>query len=84
VHRHFIPHRVLILADSAAGQQFFAAHVEFIKSVAPAKGAATAFVCENFVCQLPVTGSESPGRFARREKWRQAVAWRGPESMRCA
>jgi len=55
VHRHFIAHRVLVLADGAAGQQFFASHVEFIKSVAPAKGAATAFVCENFVCQLPVT-----------------------------
>jgi len=55
VHRHFIPNKILILADGAAGQQFFRDRVEFMKSVAPLREAATAYVCEDFVCQLPTT-----------------------------
>ncbi|MDQ6656080.1 MAG: thioredoxin domain-containing protein, partial [Verrucomicrobiota bacterium] len=55
VHRHFVPHELLILADGAAGQAFFARHVEFIEGVKPIDGQPTAYVCENFVCQLPTT-----------------------------
>ncbi len=55
VHRHFIPNKVLILADGGASQKFFSDRVEFMKSVTPIRGHATAYVCENFVCQLPVT-----------------------------
>jgi len=55
VHRHFLPHRVLILADADAGQQFFAERVEFMKSVDKIDNKPTAYVCENFVCQLPTT-----------------------------
>ena len=55
VHRQFLPYRVLILADGGAGQKFFSARVEFMKSVAPSDGKATAYVCENFVCQLPTS-----------------------------
>jgi len=55
VHRHFVPHEVLILADGGAGQQFFANRVEFMKSVSKIDNKPTAYVCENFVCQLPTT-----------------------------
>ncbi len=53
VHRHFAPHEVLVLADGGAGQQFFADRVEFMKSVGKIDNKPTAYVCENFVCQLP-------------------------------
>jgi uncharacterized protein YyaL (SSP411 family) len=55
VHRHFVPHEVLILADGGVGQQFFAERVEFMKNVTETDGKPTAYVCENFVCQLPTT-----------------------------
>jgi uncharacterized protein YyaL (SSP411 family) len=55
VHRHFLPHRLLILANAGAGQQFFAERVEFMKSVGKIDNKPTAYVCENFVCQLPTT-----------------------------
>jgi uncharacterized protein YyaL (SSP411 family) len=55
VHRHFVPHEVLILADGSAGQQFFADRVEFMKGVGKIDNKPTAYVCENFVCQLPTT-----------------------------
>jgi uncharacterized protein len=55
VHRHFVPHEVLILSDGGAGQAFFAKRVEFMKSITETDGKPTAYVCENFVCQLPTT-----------------------------
>ncbi len=55
VHRHFVPHRLLLLADGGAGQEFFGERVEFMKSVSMIENQPTAYVCENFVCQLPTT-----------------------------
>ena len=55
VHRHFVPQEVLILADGGAGQRFFGNRVEFMKSVTEIDNQPTAYVCENFVCQLPTT-----------------------------
>jgi uncharacterized protein YyaL (SSP411 family) len=55
VHRHFVPHEVLILADGGRRQQFFSDRVEFMKSVTETDGQPTAYVCQNFVCQLPTT-----------------------------
>ncbi len=50
---HFVPHEVVILADGGAGQEFFSQRVEFMKSVTQIDNKPTAYVCENFVCQLP-------------------------------
>ena len=55
VHRHFVLHEILILADGGDGQHFFSDRVEFMKSVNKIDNKATAYVCENFVCQLPTT-----------------------------
>ncbi len=55
VNLHFIPNKVLILADGGTGQKFFSAQVDFMKEVAPIDHQATAYVCENYVCQLPTT-----------------------------
>ena len=59
VHRHFLPNKILVLADGGAGQKFFADQVEFMKSIRPTDGKATAYVCENFVCQLPTTDTKT-------------------------
>ena len=55
VHRYYVPREVLILADGGGGQQFFSDRVEFMKSVMKINNQPTAYVCENFVCQLPTT-----------------------------
>ena len=53
VHAHYIPNKLLFLADGAAGQQWLGERLEFVKTVAPLHGEPAAYVCENFVCQLP-------------------------------
>ncbi|MCF7732567.1 MAG: thioredoxin domain-containing protein [Akkermansiaceae bacterium] len=55
VRAHAGPDHLVLLADGGAGQQFLGKHAAFYQSITPTDGKATAFVCENFVCQLPVT-----------------------------
>jgi uncharacterized protein len=55
VHRHFLPNKVLILADGGDGQKFFAAKNEAIAAMSPLEGKAAAYVCENFTCKAPVS-----------------------------
>jgi uncharacterized protein YyaL (SSP411 family) len=53
VHGRYMPNKIVLLADRTAGQEFLADRVAFLKSVGTIQGKATAYVCENFVCQLP-------------------------------
>jgi uncharacterized protein YyaL (SSP411 family) len=55
VHSHFIPNKLLLLADGGPGQAWLGQKLEFIRTVSPVGGKAAAYVCENFVCQLPTT-----------------------------
>jgi uncharacterized protein YyaL (SSP411 family) len=53
-HASFIPNKLVILADGAAGQKWLGEKLEFLRTVGPIQGRAAAYVCEDFVCQLPV------------------------------
>ncbi len=56
--RHARPHQIVLLADGGEGQRFLAGHAEFITAVRRIDDKATAYVCEDFVCQLPTTDPE--------------------------
>ncbi len=58
IYARYIPNKIILSADGGDGQKFLAERVEFLKSVAPINGRATAYVCENYVCQLPT--NEAP------------------------
>jgi uncharacterized protein YyaL (SSP411 family) len=53
VHGRFLPNRVLAVAGP--GDSEAAADVALLKDRTPLDGKATAYVCERFVCQRPVT-----------------------------
>lgn len=55
VNEHFIPNKIVLLADGGKGQAFLGEHLEFIHDIKPNGGKATAFVCKNYICQLPTT-----------------------------
>ncbi|MDQ5979977.1 MAG: Thioredoxin protein [Verrucomicrobiota bacterium] len=62
LHRHFLPRKVVILADGAASQAFFAQRVDFFRQIDPAPDSqSTAYLCTNFLCQLPMTRPEHMG-----------------------
>ncbi len=58
VHAHFLPNKILLLADGANGQGWLGERLEFLRTVAPLDGKPAAYVCENFVCQLPTAEVE--------------------------
>ncbi len=53
VHSHFIPNKILLLADGKEGQDILASYVPFIRSVRMLDGKPTAYICENYACKLP-------------------------------
>jgi uncharacterized protein YyaL (SSP411 family) len=55
VNRHFIPSKILILADGGEAQKYLGENNEAIRAMAPIDGKPAAYVCENFTCKAPVT-----------------------------
>src|SRR5260370_40192600 len=70
VWQRYIPKRVLLLADGAEGQKQLARWLPLLAHVTRKQGRATAYICENYVCNLPTAdpptvarlldGSQSP------------------------
>jgi uncharacterized protein YyaL (SSP411 family) len=55
VHSHFIPDKILLLADNGPGQKWLSERLDFLKTVSPLDGQPAAYVCQDFVCQLPTS-----------------------------
>ena len=55
INKRYQPNEILILADGGPGQAYFTQKIEFFKDVHPMDDKATAYVCQNFVCQLPTS-----------------------------
>ena len=51
----FLPNAVWVLIHDEASRSFFAKQAEFYGSVQVPDGKATAYVCQNFVCNLPTS-----------------------------
>jgi len=67
VHRHFLPNRILILADGGDGQSFFGEKNEAIRAMSPVDGKSAAYVCENFACKAPVRDIKALNALLSRE-----------------
>ncbi|KAI1896684.1 hypothetical protein AGOR_G00097300 [Albula goreensis] len=57
VNALFLPHKVLMLADGDT-EGFLYQRLPVLSSLRPLEGRATAYVCQNFTCALPVTCPE--------------------------
>ena len=66
VRRHFLPKKILILADGGDGQKFFSEKNEAIPAMSLIDGKSTAYVCENFTCKAPVTDPKALGKLLSR------------------
>ncbi len=55
LHEGLGPRRALLAADGGAGQRWLAERAPWLAEMRPVNGRATAFVCEHFTCQAPVT-----------------------------
>lgn len=55
VHRRFLPRAVLALAPGGAVGEALALHAPFTARQLPVGGVPTAYVCQDYACQLPAT-----------------------------
>jgi uncharacterized protein YyaL (SSP411 family) len=67
IARHFLPTTILLSADGTIGQEFLSERLPFIASMAQKDGVATAYVCENSVCELPVNNVEQLATLLKRK-----------------
>ena len=58
LHEKLGPRRALLCADGAAGQAWLAVKRPYLADMRPVDRKATAYVCENFACQVPVNAPE--------------------------
>ncbi len=61
VHRHFLPNKVLLLADGGNGQKYLGEKNEAVRAMSMVDGKPAAYVCENFTCKAPVTNAKALG-----------------------
>ena len=61
LHSRFIPHRVVLLVDSPEMRRTLAAWIPAIEGMQKLAGHASAYVCRDYVCQLPVS---EPAQFS--------------------
>ncbi len=59
VWQRYIPNRVLLLADGAEGQRQLARWLPLLANVTRKQGRATAYICENYVCNLPTADPQT-------------------------
>jgi uncharacterized protein YyaL (SSP411 family) len=57
VHRHFLPNKILLLADSGDGQKYLEEKLEALRAMKPVDEKPAAYVCEKFVCQAAVSNA---------------------------
>ena len=59
VHRAFLPHKILLLAEGAEGSAFLEEKLPALRDMKTVGARPAAYVCENFTCQAPVTDPEA-------------------------
>jgi uncharacterized protein YyaL (SSP411 family) len=62
VWQRYLPNRVLLLADGGVGLKQLVRWLPLLSTVRRKQGRATAYICENYVCNLPTADPQIAGR----------------------
>lgn len=68
VWQRYMPNRVLLLADGAVGQKQLSRWLPLLATVTRKQGRATAYICENYVCNLPAADPPTVARLLDRSQ----------------
>ncbi|HXX63149.1 MAG TPA: thioredoxin domain-containing protein, partial [Bacteroidota bacterium] len=68
VYRRYLPTAVILHSGSKGAKETFARLNPFINEMSSNGGRTTAYVCRNFVCELPVTDPVALDQLLDREK----------------
>jgi len=59
LHRRFVPNKIVLLVDSAESRSALSAAIPAVASMERVDGRASAYVCRDYTCQMPVNSAES-------------------------
>ena len=62
VHQRFLPNKVIVLADGGEAHRRLASSLEVLSQLQRIGGKATAYVCRDYVCNLPTNSPAELGR----------------------
>jgi uncharacterized protein YyaL (SSP411 family) len=62
VYSRYFPNTLVLLADGGNNQEFLKKYLPFIATVRKIDGQATAYVCEDFTCRMPVNTRKNLAR----------------------
>jgi uncharacterized protein len=54
LYSKYVPHKVVLLVDSPEARAAFAASIPTVAAMEQLEGRASAYVCRDYTCQLPV------------------------------
>ena len=55
LHARYLPRAIVLLHSSGAAGKAIERLAPYVAQQGPLRGQATAYICENFICQLPIT-----------------------------
>jgi uncharacterized protein YyaL (SSP411 family) len=58
IRKRYLPNKVVLLADGSEGWNWLAHDNEALRLMVPIQGRTAAYVCQNFICKLPITEAE--------------------------
>ena len=61
LNTRFLPGKIVLLVDGDVSRQALGAYLPVLETMTEKEGRATAYVCENYACQLP---TPDPKKFA--------------------
>jgi uncharacterized protein len=67
IHSHYLPNKIVLLADAAEGQEFLRRYVPFFENLSVNEGGQKAYVCEHFSCQLPTSDIQTLNRLLTKQ-----------------
>ena len=53
IHESFLPHKTILFVEEASDWQSIAPSIEFLQNLERIEGKTTAYVCKDYVCELP-------------------------------
>jgi hypothetical protein len=64
----YLPNKVVLFADGAEGQRFLGERLPFVRAMTSPQDRATAYVCENYACNLPTDDPAKLGQLLDRPR----------------
>jgi hypothetical protein len=68
IYSRYIPNRIILFADGGVEQKQLALYLSFVSTMSMANGKPTAYICEDYVCQLPASDLDTVSKLLAKKE----------------